>query len=126
MTSLPSGTRIGVRKSTINEKQIQKILSRVPDDQSFRFYRGFDQPMTETAVSLTDLFAKIERVDLQSVVFHQARGDFKRWIREVIGDRELATRLGRISQSLCGEALRVEILREIKTRMNQFRVANPP
>lgn len=82
--------------------------------------------MTEMAVSLTDLFAKIERVDLQSVVFHQARGDFKRWIREVIGDRELATRLGRISQSLCGEALRVEILREIKTRMNQFRVANPP
>jgi hypothetical protein len=122
MVSVPSGTEIGGRKSSLNEKQIQKILRRVPEEQAFHFYRGIDQPINESAVSLTDLFKKIEKVDVQSVAFHQARKDFEKWTREVLGDGELATRLDQISPILRGEALRVKILREIKTRMNQFRV----
>jgi hypothetical protein len=124
MESVPTGTRIGAGKSRLTEEQIQKILRRVREDQAFHFYRGFDQPMNEAAVSLTDLFKKIERVDVESVAFHQARGDFEKWVRAVLGDGELAMRLGRISHSSCGEELRVEILREIKARMNQFRVNN--
>jgi hypothetical protein len=125
MVSVPSGTKIGARKSKITEKQIQTILRRVPEEHAFHFYRGIDQPLGESAVSLTDLFKKIEKVGVQSVAFHQARKDFEKWIREVLGDGELAMRLDRISRSLCGEALRAEILLEIKVRMNQFRVDTP-
>ena len=125
MLSVPSGTKIGVRKSSLTEKQIQKILRRVPEERAFHFYRGIDQPLIESAVSLTDLCKKVERVDVQSVAFHQARGDLERWIRDVLGDGELAMSFDRISPSLCGEALIAEILREIKARMNQFRVDIP-
>jgi hypothetical protein len=122
VVSVPSNTRMGFRKSDLAEDKIQKVLRRVPDELAFHFYLGIDKPMGLAAVCLVDLFKKIEGVDVDSVAFHQARGDFKRWIREVLGDAELAMRLDRISRSLCGEALRAEVLREIKTRMNQFRV----
>jgi hypothetical protein len=35
MVSVPSGTEIGGRKSSLNEKQIQKILRRVPKSKRF-------------------------------------------------------------------------------------------
>jgi hypothetical protein len=125
MVSVPRGTRISARKSSPTEKPVQRILRRVSEDQAFRFYRGIDEPIGESAVSLADLFKKIEKVDLRSLSFHQARGDFERWIREVLGDGALSLQIGRISKSICGEALRVEILRDIESRLNDFRVEKP-
>ena len=125
MVSLPGGARIGALQSSLSEKQIQSILRRVSEDQAFRFYRGIDEPIGEIATSLADMFKKIEKVDVRSLSFHQARGDFERWIRAVLGDGELSLRIGRIPKSICGEALRVKILRAIESRMNDFRVEMP-
>jgi hypothetical protein len=108
MVSVPSNGRIGVKKSSLNKKEIQKILSGVPKNQVFYFYKGIGQPLEQTAASLTDLFKKIEKVELQSISFHQARGDFENWIRDVLGNGEVALRINRI-QSKLGEPVRAEI-----------------
>jgi hypothetical protein len=99
-------------------------LRRVPEDQAFRFYKGIDEPIGESAVSLADLFCKIAEVDLQSISFHQFRGHFERWIQEVLGDEELSLKISRISRRIC-KALRTEILRDIKSRMYNFRKTTP-
>jgi hypothetical protein len=67
----------------------------------------------------------LERVDLRSVNFHQARKDFETWIRDVAGDAELALRLNRFDKCLQGDVLRVEILRQLKLRLKEFKVALP-
>jgi len=122
MASRPSVSKPGVRKSSLSEKMMQKILKAVPEDKVFHFYLGIDKPLDAFAVSLSDLFKKLEKVEIQSISFHQARGDFEKWIRDILGDGELALSIARIPESIHGESLRVEILREIRARLNDFRV----
>jgi hypothetical protein len=45
------------------------------------------------------------------------------WIREVMGDAELALRIGRMQKNLQGDALRNEIIRNVKARLNEFKVS---
>ena len=69
---------------------------------------------------------KLETIEVQSVNFHYPRKDFQKWIREVLGDAELALRLGRIGRihlGIRGEALRSEILRTVKVRLSELKAA---
>jgi len=74
----------------------------------FYFYEAFNKPLFEAAFNLEDLKEKIENVPAASLEFHQNRGDFARWIRDVFKETQLAERLSRMSST--GEALRLELL----------------
>jgi len=125
--SNPNAIGPDVKKSVLN-KDFSKILRTVPEKEGFHFYTAIGKPTEETAVSLTDFVKKMETVDARSVNFHYSRKDFAKWIREVIGDAELAARLGRIGRmrmGIQGEALRNEILRTVKVRLNEIKMASP-
>jgi hypothetical protein len=110
----------------LNKVLVSKILRNVPESQGFRFYLAVDEPTGETAVSLADFVDKLETIEVQSVNFHYPRKDFQKWIREVLGDVELALRLGRIGRvrlGIRGEALRSEILRIVKARLTELKAA---
>jgi hypothetical protein len=111
-----------VRKPVLDETLISRILRRVSEQEGFHFFRSIGDPTGETAVSLVDFLSKMEVVDVRSVNFHFPRKDFETWIREVTGDAELALRIGRIQKNLQGEALRNEIIRKVKARLNEFKV----
>lgn len=49
------------------------------------------------ATSLVDFRDKINTVPWLSVVFYLKRKDFENWIRDIIGDSELAKRISNIS-----------------------------
>ncbi len=53
-------------------------------------------------------------VDVKSVNFHFKRGDFQKWILNIIGDAKLSNRIGKISKDVHGEKLRNELARIIK------------
>ncbi|MFA7079513.1 MAG: hypothetical protein WC203_01280, partial [Candidatus Bathyarchaeia archaeon] len=51
-----------------------------------------------------------------SLGFHLYRGDFERWISEVVKDEALAVEIGRLKEdNLEGEAIRKELLKAIDT-----------
>ena len=125
MTSKPSATGPNVRKSVLNKALASKILRNVPEQEGFHFYLAIGEPTGETAVSLADFINKIRTVDVRSVNFHFPRKDFEKWIRVVIGDAELALRIGRIRLGIQGEALRNEILRVVKVRLNELEPSLP-
>ncbi len=113
-----------VRKSVLNKDLVSRIQRSVPEQEGFHFYLAIGEPTGEIAVSLADFVNKIETIEVQSVNFHFPRKDFEKWIRGVIGDAELALRVGRISRirlGIQGEALRNEIIRVVKVRLNELK-----
>jgi len=125
LANKPSVTGPKVRKLVLNKNLASKILRNVPEQEVFRFYLAIGEPTGETAVSLADFINKMETVDVRSVNFHFPRKDFEKWIRGVIGDAELALRIGRIRLGIQGEALRNEIMRVVKVRLNELKPPPP-
>jgi hypothetical protein len=126
LVSNPNTVGPAFRRPALNKALVSKILRSVPESQGFRFYLAIDEPTGETAVSLTEFVEKLETIEVQSVNFHYPRKDFQKWIREVLGDAELALRLGKIGRirlGIRGEALRSEILRTVKVRLTELKAA---
>jgi len=124
LTSKPSATVPNVKKSVLNKNLVSRIQRSVSEQEGFHFYLAIGEPTEETAVSLVDFVDKMETVDVRSVNFHFSRKDFEKWIRGVIGDAELALRVGRIGRirlGIQGEALRNEIVRVVKVRLNELK-----
>jgi len=85
-----------------------KPEEKVNPEWGFYFYEAFNKPLFEAAFNLDDLRKKIGKIPVASLEFHQNRGDFARWIRDVFKDTQLAERISRMSST--GEVLRLELL----------------
>ena len=128
MVSNPNVNAPDNRRPVSNNNSASKILRNVTDKEGFHFYLAIGEPTEETAVSLADFAKKLEAVAVQSVNFHYPRKDFEKWIHEIIGDAELALRLGRIGRihmGIKGEALRNEIVRITKMRLTEIKPPPP-
>jgi hypothetical protein len=128
LASKPRTTKPAFRRSILNKDVVSKILRSVSEQEGFHFYLAIGEPTGKTAISLADFVEKIEVIDVQSVNFHYTRKDFEKWIRVVFGDAELALRLGRIGRirlGIQGEALRNEIIRTVKIRLNELKPPLP-
>jgi len=75
---------------------ITRILGTVLHDKAFFFYEDIGKPAGDFAISLSDLCSKINTVTPKSVTFHLKRGDFENWVKEVLGDSELASRISKL------------------------------
>jgi hypothetical protein len=62
-----------------------------------------------TAVSLADFAEKLQKIEINSVLFHFPRGDFQSWIKNTLGDEELAHRISTIKSNLDAENLRKQL-----------------
>jgi len=104
-------------------EKAKNLILPVPSDKCFLFYTGIgpDKFTKISACSLLDFREKLKKVDAKSLDFHIPRGDIEKWVRNVLGDEELAKEIERIkSLRLNGEALRTRILRVIDSRINQL------
>jgi ribosomal protein L32 len=81
---------------------------KVTPEWGFYFYEAFNKPLFEAAFNLEDLKKKIGKVPVTSLEFHQNRGDFARWIRDVFKETQLADRIAKTSST--GEDLRLALL----------------
>jgi hypothetical protein len=60
-----------------------------------------------SAASYEDFLASIRRVEAKSLNFHIERGDFEKWVSDVLKDEELAKEIGELkNRKLRGQALR--------------------
>jgi len=101
-------------------KLAKKVLGKALPEKAFHFYRGIDQPTGISSDSLTDFCEKIKTLDIRSVGFHAARGDFEAWISS-LGDIELAKRLELIRrEGLAGENLRQRLHKALRSRCDEL------
>jgi len=105
----------------IDRKQALQILSNVPREKSFHFYRDINQYLGTYATNLSEFCDKIQVVDAKSIEFHLPRKDFELWFLG-LGDFELAKKMSVIKKSrLLGEDLRKRVYEVVKSRCKELK-----
>lgn len=104
------------------EERAIRALRTFPSDKAFYFFISIGNYTGEKAASLKELMEKINLVDVKSLEFHQQRGDLEKWIREVLGDSDLAKEVRDLNRlNLTGDALRKQLYSIVS---NRFRTLN--
>ena len=119
-----AGSRVGEKAMTPTDAA--RILRRLPSWRAFWFYRDMDEPLGQGAMSLSEFSQLISIVGEQSLEFHMQRKDFESWIREGVGDKELADKIGDLgSQALPADKVRERLYSMVKERCHELvRVAS--
>ncbi|MEM3579658.1 MAG: DUF5752 family protein [Candidatus Bathyarchaeia archaeon] len=103
-----------------NETEI-KALKTVPREKAFYFFTSIGNYTGESASSLKEFMEKINEVNVKSLEFHLYRGDFEKWINEVLQDEELAAEFRKVQKSnLTGEVLRNQLHEIISRRIKNL------
>jgi len=100
---------------------VSKILSTVPIGKEFLFCTADGIYTKEAAFSLENFADKLDGIDAISIVFHYPRGDFQEWIKDVVGDSELADRMCFMRRGISGEKLRQELLKIVRKRISELK-----
>ena len=98
-------------------------LTVVPRAQGFHFYKAIGGCIGVTCCSLEELADALQKVCSEAVIFHFERGDFQNWIRDIIGDYELAQGIDDIKmcdRHLSAECCREELVDKVKIRILQL------
>jgi len=102
----------------------KRMLGAVPPSGCFTFFQGFARPMNRSVRSLGEFTSAIESIESGSIEFHMERGDFERWVRQVVVDVELADNIRKVSKrKLKGDQLRKALLLILRRRINQLQKA---
>ncbi len=110
---MPSSTRTSKKARTVlvDREKALLITSSVSMEKAFHFFTDVGRPAGVSATSIFDFADDLKRIDFASIEFHQERGDFSNWLRDVIGDNELADEFGSVQTSeLSGEPLRSRLV----------------
>jgi alpha-amylase len=100
----------------------RRILQPVPLEKGFTFFYEFAHPTQLTVQSIEELLSALKTANIKSIEFHIERGDFERWVRQVIGDDVLADSLGALSnENLSGQKLRTRITSTVERRVNELK-----
>ena len=102
-------------------KLASNILKIVPANNAFYFFTDIGQYTNRSSACLADFCNAIPTIDVKSVEFHFNRGDFVIWIRETLGDNELAKEIDRVSKTIRGEELRTTIHQTVDARLTKLK-----
>jgi predicted heme/steroid binding protein len=111
-------------KKTVDKTAAQKILSSVSYEKGFFFFTEIGKKTGATALNLSGFYEGLRVVEPQSVRFHFQRKDFQNWIKDVLGDPELAQRIDMIKMELTDRDLRNELLKTVLTRFTELQTAS--
>ena len=101
-----------------------RTLRTLPREKSFYFFTSIGNYTGESAASLKEFMAKITEVNVKSLEFHFYRGDFEKWMAEVLEDKELAEQIGTFRKmSPIGENLKNGLYRILVRRCSKLRSA---
>lgn len=109
-------------KASVDKAAAQKILSSVGFEKGFYFFIDIGKKTGEPALDLSGLYEELRVIELQSVRFHFQRKDFQNWVKDVLGDVELAQRIDMIKTDLTDQDLRNELLKTVLTRFTELQI----
>ena len=100
-------------------------LSKPEQIAPFHFFVDIGNYTGVSAASYEDFLASIKKVEVKSLSFHIKRGDFEKWILDILKDEKLAKEIGKLkNQKLHGQALRNRLYRTVSDRHNELTTKN--
>ena len=98
-----------------------KILRTVPREKAFYFFTSIGNYTGVSAASLKEFVEKINEVNMKSLEFHLHRGDFEKWLDEVLEDTRLAEEIRKLRRiNLAGESLRNQLYATVSRRLKSL------
>jgi hypothetical protein len=99
-----------------------KILKKVLREKAFYFFSSIGNYIGESASSLEEFVGKIREVNPKSIEFHLYRGDFEKWVDEVLEDVRLAEKITELrNQKLVGENLQDQLYQTVLKRYSELK-----
>jgi hypothetical protein len=90
-------------------------------EKAFHFFTDLHKPTSMFATSIFDFAEQLKKVDLKSLEFHTKRGDFSKWLEEVIKDETLSRDFEKLrSLGLEGEKLRGRLVGIVDKRCKEL------
>lgn len=87
----------------------------------FHFYVDIGDYTGISAFSYEDFLKSIKQVKTESLSFHVERGDFQKWILNILKDKKLAEEINKIKdKKLQGQALRNRLYRVVSKRCKEM------
>jgi hypothetical protein len=100
---------------------MSKNLKIVPREKAFYFFTSIGNYTGASALSLKEFMEKINEVNVKSIEFHLYRGDFEKWVSDVLQDGELAGDIRRLQRlNLAGEPLRNQLFLTVSRRLKRL------
>jgi len=104
----------------MNEDSSQ-VLRNVPREKAFYFFTSVGNYTGMSAASLKEFMEKVNDVNVKSLEFHLQRGDFEKWVEEVLQDKDMAWDIKRLQRfNLTGNALRNQLSMIVSRRYKRL------
>ena len=101
---------------------IARILRKLSRENAFYFFTSVGNYTGEHAASLEEFVKKIGGANVKSLEFHFYRGDFEKWVDEVLEDRELAKKIRNLRNlELVGSSLREQLRFVVSKRFEKLK-----
>lgn len=98
-----------------------RILRAVPREKAFYFFTSIGNYTGTSASSLKEFMERIKEVNVKSLEFHVYRGDFEKWIAEVLQDGDLSAEIRRLQKlNLSGNGLRDQLSYVVSKRFKRL------
>jgi hypothetical protein len=113
-------------KQPVEKRKNLNLLNTVPFENGFHFYTELGKNTGITAISTVEFAEKLQKIPIQSITFHVKRQDFQKWLKNTIGDEELATRIDQINAWVHEENLRKELSKTVQNRITELTKSSQP
>ena len=101
---------------------VARILRKLSRENAFYFFTSIGNYTGESAASLEEFVKKIGEVNAKSLEFHFYRGDFGKWVAEVLEDGELAEEIKNLKNlKPVGDALRDQLYLVVSKRFEKLK-----
>ena len=94
----------------VTKDEAKRFLGNVPDDKKFWVNNG---PVLSSLGELLDAFPSLNQESFSHHV-NKERNDFSNWIREVVGDKQLADEISKAKT-------KYSALKKLKERLNSLK-----
>lgn len=102
-----------------------RSVRKLAREKEFYFFTSIGNYTGDHASSLEEFVTMIRQVDVRSLEFHFYRGDFEKWVGEVLEDEELAHAIKSLRNfSPLGDALRDQLYLVVWKRYEKLRSKN--
>jgi hypothetical protein len=105
----------------VESQYASKILRTVAREKAFYFFTSIGNYTGLSASSLKEFMERINEVNVKSLDFHLHRGDFEKWISEVLQDEELAMEIRKLQKfNFSGDILRNQLYMTVSRRFKRL------
>jgi hypothetical protein len=98
-----------------------KESNLLPVSKGSHFFKCVGHCAVVTVNCIEQFLVLLQTMDVSTIQFYYERGDFQKWMKNVVGASELARRMDRIRGDISGENLRKQLLGIVQTCVVELR-----